>query len=210
MKTLLKAVAALSLAVSGVSVANAQNYPDPNADASGGALIVSIWDSVANASIVYAIPNTFYQNLRDGSFNSFSGAVPQFNAIFGASDPANINYAVVASGAFSPGFPNTPQSALFATGPDSIGQVLNGNVAGAGNIVAVFYGQLRAVCDAVNPCTSTNPQDGQFGAALEDLSAQLPFSSATTVGNSLNFYDLAQIGFQIRPAAGFPADLPGD
>ena len=209
MKTLLKAVAALSLAVSGVSVANAQNYPDPNADASGGALIVSIWDSVANASIVYAIPNTFYQNLRDGSFNSFSGAVPQFNAIFGASDPANINYAVVASGAFSPGFPNTPQSALFATGPDSIGQVLNGNVAGAGNIVAVFYGQLRAVCDAVNPCTSDQPA----GRPVRCGSRRSVGSAAVLVGN--DGWQLAELlrsraDRPARPAAGLPADIPGD
>ena len=202
MKTLLKAVAALSLAVSAVSVANAQNYPNPNSDPSGGALIVSIWDNVANASIVYAIPNTFYQDLRDGSFTSFDGAIPQFDTIFGGSDAANIQYAVTASGAFLPGFPDDPQAALFATGPASIGEVLNTNVAGAANIVGVFYGQLRAVCDDVNPCTSTNPQDGQFGAALEDLALQLPFSAATTVGNSLNFYDLAQTGVEVFP--GFP------
>ena len=210
MKTLLKAVAALSLAVSGVSVANAQNFPAPFSDPEGGALIVSIWDSVANASLVYAIPNTFYQELRDGSFTSFVGAVPEYASIFGASDPANINYTVLAAGSFSPGFPNTPQPALFATGPASLPNVINTNVQGSANNVNVFYGQLNADanCTTAAPCTSTNPTDGIFAANLGDLSNQLPFSAAGLVGQSLAFYDIAQTG-QPGPAAAVPADVPG-
>ncbi|MEO1034244.1 MAG: VPLPA-CTERM sorting domain-containing protein [Pseudomonadota bacterium] len=208
MKTLLKAVAVIALASSGVSVANAQ-FADPLNDASGGNLIVTIWDEVANASLVYAIPNTFYQDLRGGITPTDFGVIPEFNTVFGGSDSANIQYTVLASGAFAPGFPNTPQPALFATGPVGVSGVINTNVFGAAQLVNQFYQQLNAQagCSPAAPCTTTDPQSGIFGGNLGDLSNQLPFSAAGTVGDSLAFYDLAQTG-NPPPNPAFPPTFP--
>ena len=200
MKTLLKAIAVMAFASSAVSVANAQSaFPDPANNAAGGALIVSIWDNVANASLVYAIPNAFYQDINNGSFNSFSGAIPQFNSVFGASDPSNIQYSVFAGGFFSPEFPSQTPAAAFVTGPvgGAPSGLINSNVAGLESILSTpFYNALRNACGADGVCISTDPQAGNFAGrnTWADLTAQLPFSAATGVGNALGFYDLAQAG----------------
>ena len=200
MKTLLKAVALVALASSVTSVATAQEtYPAPT-DPSGGALIVAIWDNVANASLVYAIPNTFYQDLRNGSFTSFNNPIPQFGTVFEASDASNINYSVYAGGLFVDGFPQfVAPNAFFVTGPlGGSPTPNNGQVNDTGTNAATFYGFLRSACGTDAVCTSDNPSEGRFAGGEAwgpTLGGRLSgFGTNTTVGDSLAFFDVSQRG----------------
>ena len=204
MKTLAKfaAVAAVALAFTQNAVAQ-ETYPDP-ATPAGGALIVSIWDPSLGVSLVYAIPGVLYQDLVSGSFTSFSGAVPGFDTVFGASDPADINYQVAAAGLDENG-----RTAMYTTGPDSLPRVTSGNVAGTFINAQNFYFQLRSSCGTDQTCAAAAASDGVYvgQSTWGDLSIQLPYTASTivsttgSVGDALSFYSLAQADApRVRPS----------
>ena len=180
-----------------VSTAAGQPYPDADSP-SGGALILAVWDDVANVSLVWALPALTYQDLRDRRLGLFNEPVPGLAATFAGSDAANIQYTVLAAGLYAPGFPETPQPALFATVPgnSSFASVLNTNVLGAYIAITSFYDALQNECASRNPCSTTDPQSGVFAARLLDVGLQLPFPVATSFGSSLRFFDIAQTGFR--------------
>jgi len=207
MKNLFRTVALLALAGSGLTAANAQEtaYPDP-ALGDGGALIVSIWDPNANVSIVYAINDLLYQDIANGALGaggSFDLAVPQFASVFGGSNIADIRFTVTAAGVAPNG-----TGALFATGPAVLPFVANGSVAGTFQNAQVFASQLTDNCGLQNPCIALSNDVGQYagGVTWGDLSAQLPYSAAGGINESLSFYSLTQSGSgRIRPSD--PAEI---
>lgn len=197
MNSLVKAVAVLALVCSGAQAANAQGYPDPASNPSGGALIVSIWDPVASVSLVYAVPDVFYQ--QTGALAPTQFNVPEFGQVFAGSNSADILYHVYAAGVDAN---NNNRGAIFVTGPAGLPNVTTGNVQGNFTAAQTFYSNLDDICGAQTPCTTTDPTSGAFAgvAAWGNLSAQLPFSAAETVGNALSFYAIGQAtGSRVRP-----------
>lgn len=210
MKFISKVAAVIAIAMTFSQQADAQAFPATDS-ATGGALIVSIWDPVANVSLVYAIPNTTYQDLLAGSVGSFNTTVPQFATIFGGSNPGDIQYQVTAAG-LATGISGNDRPALFVTGPAVLPVVANGSVAGTYTNAFNFNGQLAAICGVDPVCTTTDPNAGNFAgqASWGDLSAQfVGFVASTTVGDSLSFYNMTQTENRGRVRTSDPATIAG-
>ena len=189
MKLFAKLVAIVVLAAS-FSQAEAQVYPD-QATNSGGALIVSIWDPNQGVSLAYAIPNTLYQDLADGSFSQINFVtVPGFDTVFASSDPADIQYQVYAAGLDSA---NSDRADIFVTSNGNPGAVQVNNITGTFVNSNTIYTQLDSVCEFDNSCAASAGNPGFLDTATwGDLSAQFNFQAAATVGTALDFYRLSQ------------------
>jgi len=200
MKHLIQFAAVVVLALTFSQEADAQAFPDP-ATGNGGALIVSIWDPTTGVSLVYAIPNVFYQDLSNGTFgaSNFSTAVPQFSTIFSGSETSNLLYQVTATGPDA----TRGRGALYTTGGSTLPAVTSGNVAGTFQNSQAFYFQLDSACGADPVCPAATANDGTYAgqASWGDLSVQLPFSAAGSIGQALSFYSLTQnTASRIRPS----------
>lgn len=206
MKHLIQFAAVIAIALMFTHDAEAQTYPDP-ATGNGGALIVSIWDPSTGVSLVYAIPNVFYQDIANGTFgqSNFSTAIPQFTSVFG-SDVSNVLYQVTSTGlGLAQG-----RGALYTTGGATLPSITNGNVQGTFNNSQPFYFQLASACGTDPVCIADASTDGQYAgqATWGDLTAQLPFSAAGAVGSALSFWSLTQENAsRIRPSGTADAGL---
>lgn len=189
MKMFSKAAAVMAIALMGASAAQAQVWTQPTSP-TGTALTVTIWDPNAGVSLVYAVPGETFQSARDGIAPFANLEVPEFGAVFGASDPADIQYQV---SAFGPDPLNRDRATALVTGPSTVPAVGVGNITGTNTNAQTFHTALDTACEFDAACAGTSA-DGQYGglATWADLSAQLPFSAAAAVGNALFFYELAQ------------------
>ena len=208
MKFVLKTVALLALVSGLATTANAQ-FDDPVQGTNGGALIVSVWDPVAGKSLVYAVPNTFFDDAAAG-LSPGTTSIPGFTDFFGTNN-TNLRYTVTAAGV------DTAGQSIFVTGPtDGFSGLFNNRVTSSWGSARTFSTTLRdavalndGTCDANGVCFANSPASSVWagGTTWGDLSAQLTvFSAGGDVGQTLAFYQLSLGG---RGTAANLADVNG-
>ena len=175
--------------------------PIPDASTGNSGIIVSVWDSVRNVSLVQYLGLRLDQFLS-GDTNATPeagltlnfGTLSGWSSVFGSSDSANLQYMVSA-------FDNTVDTGNTLVGKrllttlDSTPSLLrNSSLSGSlTNAASFMSGGLGGVdCLGANPCVALSSTEGDyadgpnFGA---NFGGQLTVANAATgVGNALGFY----------------------
>lgn len=189
MKTLPALAAVMTLSVASFA-AHAQTDPYPGPASTGdGALLVSIWDSTANVSLVYSVPGLDFSGIVNGSSltDGFNIAVPDFATQFGGSNPSDVMYSVTAAGLDG----DFAQQAFAITGPTGGVAATYGGVSGAFTYFDTFNSNLHQACGSATPCETADPNSGVWAGTNDDnVAAQLKVSPSGTLGNALGFYYL--------------------
>jgi hypothetical protein len=181
--------------------------PIPDASTGNSGIIVSVWDSVRNVSLVQFLGLRLDQfllgdtnatpeaglTLDFGTLGTASGS-SSWSSVFGASDPANLHYMVT-------GFDNTANAGntlvgkrlltTFEAGPASVrNTALSGALTNAASFMASGLGGVD--CAGGNPCVALSGSAGDYADGANfgaNFGGSLAVASAATgVGTPLGFY----------------------